>query len=430
MLSLSTSLPPALAVRLPFYYGWINLLVAALAMVATLPGRTQGLGLITESLLRDVGLDRVAFAQINLWATLLGASACLWFGQLIDRLGSRAILTLLALALGLVVVGMSQVSSFAWLAIAVTLTRALGQSALSVASLSVTPRWFQSRLPMAMAVYTIVLSLGFMIAFPLVGSLVKDHGWRAAWSSLGWSIIVVLAPLAWFLVRHTPESCGLEFEPNKQTRNDPSPAVSFTLLAAARTPAFWVFGLGSALYGLVASGVGLFNESILAERGFPASAYHGVLAVTALTGLIGNFLGGWLMGRWSAGRLMALALGLLASGLFALPHLSSQTGLFMQALVMGLAGGFVSVLFFAVWSQRFGREHLGQIQGAAQMLTVLASALGPLVLAKVVESTGSYALAFRALGFFVLVAALCALGLREAEDEKDPRDHGAVPNKS
>ena len=57
------------------YYGWSVLLVAAVAMVGTLPGRTQGLGLITEPLLRDLGLDRVTYAQLNLWATLLGAAA-------------------------------------------------------------------------------------------------------------------------------------------------------------------------------------------------------------------------------------------------------------------------------------------------------------------------------------------------------------------
>ena len=53
------------------YYGWVVLGVAALAMVGTLPGRTQGLGLITEPLLRDLGLGRVAYAQINLVATLV-----------------------------------------------------------------------------------------------------------------------------------------------------------------------------------------------------------------------------------------------------------------------------------------------------------------------------------------------------------------------
>ena len=64
------SLPVA---RVRVYYGWVVLGVAALAMVGTLPGRTQGLGLITEPLLRDLGLGRVAYAQINLVATLIGA---------------------------------------------------------------------------------------------------------------------------------------------------------------------------------------------------------------------------------------------------------------------------------------------------------------------------------------------------------------------
>src|SRR6266404_6254326 len=53
--------------------GWVNLGMAALAMVATLPGRTQGLGLVTEPLLRDMHLNRVTYATINLWSTLIGA---------------------------------------------------------------------------------------------------------------------------------------------------------------------------------------------------------------------------------------------------------------------------------------------------------------------------------------------------------------------
>jgi hypothetical protein len=82
---------------LPFYYGWVNVIVAALAMVGTLPGRTQGLGLITEPLLRDLQIDRIVFARINLWATLIGALFCLGVGRLIDRFGSRIVLTVVTL---------------------------------------------------------------------------------------------------------------------------------------------------------------------------------------------------------------------------------------------------------------------------------------------------------------------------------------------
>jgi len=48
------------------------------------------------------------------------------------------------------------------------------------------------------------------------------------------------------------------------------------------------------------------------------------------------------------------------------------------------------VIFFTAWSQMYGTRYLGQIQGAAQLLTVLASAIGPLVLAAGHRSAGSY----------------------------------------
>ncbi|MBN9692893.1 MAG: MFS transporter [Verrucomicrobia bacterium] len=400
--------PPLISSWLPFYYGWVNVLVAALAMVATLPGRTQGLGLITESLLKEFRMEPATYAQINLWATLLGSLACVGFGRLIDRLGNRVMMALTILLLGTVVVGMSQVTALWALAVAVTLTRAFGQSALSISSLSVAPQWFGRRLPMAMAVYSVALTVGFMAAFPGLGHVITQSGWRVAWSGMGWVLVLVVAPLAWALIRRSPEACGLEREPTLvPTAVDEAP--DFTLRRALVTPYFWVFALASTLYGLVASGIGLFNESILAERGFEVSAYHQALAVTALTGLAGNFLGGWLATRWPLSRLLAGAMALLAAGLMALPFLKSQNDLWAQSVLMGLAGGLVAVLFFTVWGRTYGRRHLGQIQGAAQMLTVVGSAVGPLCLAAVVSRTGSYSAAFFGLAAVVGVVGIAAL---------------------
>jgi hypothetical protein len=78
--------PNAKSARRGRYYGWTNVALAALAMVGTLPGRTQGLGLITEPLLADLRIDRVSYAAINLWATLIGSLFCLPCGRLLDRL--------------------------------------------------------------------------------------------------------------------------------------------------------------------------------------------------------------------------------------------------------------------------------------------------------------------------------------------------------
>ena len=399
--------------RLPFYYGWVNLTIAAVAMVGTLPGRTQGLGLITEPLLKDLQMDRVFFAQINLWATLLGALLCIGIGRLLDRFGSRLVLTVVSLLLGIVVLAMSGAHGVALVALLITLTRGFGQSALSVVSITMVGQWFVRRINLAMAVYTVLLSVGFMIAFPVVGETVTASGWRAAWAGIGLALLFVLVPASWLLVRRTPESIGLALDGEKRPVEETLPQQpGFTLGQALATPAFWVFALASSVYGLIASGIALFNESILAERGFDASTYYRTLVITALTGLAGNFLGGWLASRWSMKWLMAVAMSLLAGSLLALPHVATQTHVVMYALVMGLAGGFVMVIFFSFWSRAFGRAHLGKIQGAAQTLTVLSSAVGPLLLAKCVEQTGSYAAIFYLLAAVVLALAVSALVVR------------------
>jgi len=409
--SLSGSAPPSILgpTRIRFYYGWVNVAVAAAAMVGTLPGRTQGLGLITEPLLKDLQIDRVVFAHINLWGTLIGALFCIGFGRLIDRFGSRVVLTVVSLMLGAVVLLMSKAAGIVSLAVLITLTRGFGQSALSVVSITIVGHWFVRKLNLAMAVYTILLSVGFMAAFPIVGAIVVNSGWRLAWSGVGFALVFVLTPAAWLLVRRTPESCGLTLEgeerPNDEPKND---GRDYTLRESLATPAFWIFALSSAVYGLVASGIALFNEAILAERGFDAFTYHRSLVIVALTALAGNFLGGWLTEKWSMKHLMALAMSLLAGSLLALPYVRSQIHIAIYAVVMGLAGGFIIVIFFSFWSRTFGRTHLGRIQGAAQLLTVVASAIGPLVLAKCVEQTGSYAAVFYVMAAVVVVLAVSA----------------------
>lgn len=372
-------------------------------MVGTLPGRTQGLGLITEPLLAELNISRLDYAQLNLWATLIGSAGAIGVGRFIDRFGSRVVLAIVAAALGTTVCVMSGAASMTQLAIAVTLTRALGQSALSVVSLTMIGQWFARRIDTAMAIYSVVMSVGFMIAFPLVGSLVQSRGWRAAWFAVGATILVVLVPIG-LLVRgnrepgtQNPESGTLRAEP-----------CGYTLAAALATPAFWIFAIGSALYGLVASGIGLFNESILAERGFGPNIYYQTLVVTAMTALLGNFAGGWVARFVPLNRLMAVSLFVLAAGLLMLPHVSSIAMTIVWATMMGLGGGLVMVLFFSAWPRLYGRLHLGRIQGAAQAMTVVASALGPLLLAATVERTGSYAAMFYLLAATVSAVAIAA----------------------
>jgi MFS transporter, OFA family, oxalate/formate antiporter len=375
---------------LPFYYGWINVLVASVAMAATLPGRTHGLGLIAEPLLADLQLDRVLFARINLVASLIGAAFCIPAGWLIDRYGVRSVLVGVTLALAASVVGMSECSSVASLAATLVLVRGLGQSALSVASMAAIGKWFNARLGIAMGVFAVLLTFGFIAGVLGMGEAIRIWGWRTAWQSLGLSI-AALVPFFWILTRSTPESCGVAPDAPEVDKSTVVAAVrDYTLREALATPAFWAVAAGSSVFNLVWSGVTLFNESLLAEYRVNQQSAVEVLAILTGVGLVANLAAGALTTRERVVRLLGFGLLLLAGGLIAIPTIGGVRGARIYAIAMGLSGGIVTVVFFAAWTHLFGSRALGRIQGAAQLATVFASAAGPLVLTEGRALSGSY----------------------------------------
>jgi MFS family permease len=381
---------------------WLLILTAAVVMLGTLPGRTQGLGLITEPLVADLRLDRVSFANINLWATLLGSLFCFPAGWLFDRFGLRWT------TLGIVLLLAGAVSSITLLAgsslmlfVLLTATRGLGQSALSVASITAVGRTSRGKMATRMAVFSVLIGIFFAVAFGLVGYAIRSAGWRNAWQFVAAFLVLAVAPMT-----------GLFFRSGKQTAlqiEKRESAGGYSLVEALQTQAFWIFAGAAALFNFVSSGFGLFNESILAEHGFDQKTFHIFLGVGSLFTLVGQGLCGALSKKLSYRTLVALALGLYAIGLAIIPVTHTRTVLFSLSFVIGSAGGMIIVLFFAIWGEAFGTRQLGRIQGAAQFLTVISSALGPVLFAKCFAWNGSYSPLLYAVSSIVLLVGIAAL---------------------
>jgi len=167
---------------------------------------------------------------------------------------------------------------------------------------------------------------------------------------------------------------------NVLTQTETGTDADLTLAQCIRIPAFWAYSAGIAAFAGISAATGLFNEALLAERGFDREMFHHFLAGSAIIALLGQMICGAGMKRlpirfWLGGALIVQALALT---LF--KFISTNTGLWTIAALMGLSGGIITVAFFAIWGDSFGKRHLGRIQGAAQTLTVLAAALGPLLL--------------------------------------------------
>jgi len=369
---------------------------ATAVMLATLPGRTQGLSLITEPLTAELHFSHTTFANLNLWATLIGALFCFPAGWIFDRFGLRVPTAMIILALALVVGAISRAGSsvgmmFAWL----TLTRGFGQSALSVSSITAMGKRFGNQGGMPMAIFSILMTVAFTIAFVLIGLAIEKQGWRASWMYVAIGLVFT-APLALMLRVQAPTSTA-------------APEVGFEFSEALKTPAFWIFASAAALFNFVSSGFGLFNEAIFLEYGLPQKTFHIFLGIMTFVSLLGQFFAGILLRKGASFQsITAGALSLYAAGLLIIPLLHKDLQLLFVAIFIGVAAGMIMVVFFAIWAVAFGKRRLGRIQGAAQFMTVISSALGPIVFAKCHEATHSYTPILFSIAALVVVVGLIA----------------------
>ena len=372
------------------YYGWVNVVMGALAMTATLPGRTHGLGLITKPLLDDLNMPEQVFSYLNFWAIMLGTLLSWPSSWLVDRFGTRIVGGAVAVGLGAAVVAMSFVHDEFPLFVCLLLVRGLGQGALSAVSMAMVGKWFAHRIGLAMGVYSVLLGIGFVASTPTFQYLVEEYGWRSPWNYLGLTLLFGLGPLILLLVRSVPPSRNLEeFDPESDERDRVS-RQDATLLEALASPAFWVYSVASSMFGLTWSAIMLFYQLILAERGFGSDTYRFAMTIFVAVGMASNLLGGWACRHWPMGRLLGMGMILLAASLGVFPLVRAEWEVVVFTAVFGASGGLITVIYFSFYGKAFGRSQLGRIQGTAHILSVFTSALGPVLLTWTRESSGSY----------------------------------------
>ena len=389
------------------HYGWGAIIVGAIAMAATYPGRTHGLGMVTEPLLKDLNLadadGRVLYASLNFWGTMIGALFCLPVGWLFDRYDRRWILAGNLILLGLSVLWMSRVESWRQLFVGLILTRGLGQSALSVVSITIVAKSFEARqLGMAMACYSMISAPFHLMLIKGVGWALTDggFGWREVWGGVGLALMALsLTSLA--LTRNPSTSFARSTGPA-------NPPTGSTLWQALATPAFWVFGLTISIWGMIYAGVALFNVDIFKERGFDEKVYFNVLAIVTVIALAAKMFFGWLVNHVRLNRLLSACLLTTAASLWGLTLATQPWHAYLYGVGLGIASGAVALLFFATWGKLYGSRELGRIQGVAQMLTVFASAAGPFVFSYSKRATSSYSFTFDALAVLVFLLAVAA----------------------
>jgi hypothetical protein len=247
-----------------------------------------------------------------------------------------------------------------------------------------------------MGAFAVLVGIGFAAA--AAGFQVAEQkyglGWREIWFCISVLLLLGILPLSWALL---VEPAGHGETPAAIEASD------FRLMDALKTQAFWALSLTCSLFMLVSSGTALFYEDILRTFGFVRAEYLTLLAVSFLVGTAFNLVCGWLAQKWSMTRLLGLASVVMSGTLVGLPFARTMEQLYVYAAATGFVSGAVTVVFFAAWRPLFGASHVGTIQGAAQMLTVLASAVSQWLFPAAKAWGGAYVPLFHVLAGAALV---------------------------
>ncbi|MEM9006070.1 MAG: MFS transporter [Cyanobacteria bacterium P01_F01_bin.86] len=426
----------------PFFYGWVILAVTTLGIIMSIPGQTAGVSVFTDHLLTATGLSRLALSNAYLIGTLTSGLLLPFGGVFIDRFGARMVVVGASIWLAMTLIYLSLSDRIAqWISTTLALESSLpiafgllcigfislrfsGQGMLTLVSRTTLGKWFDRRRGMASGTSGVFTSFGFSAAPLLLSFFIDGFGWQGAWLSLALLVGCGMATMGWLFYRDNPEECGLvmdgrvdqparttstqsvnasvqvETQPQSSTRNrsqhsNPMPypvakTRDFTRSEALQTLAFWAVTLALASQALTITGITFHIVDIGAAADIPQKQTVAIFLPIAMFSTITGYLIGVVSDRV---KLRLLFIGMMvfeAIGIASVAHLDSLILRLVTTLGLGISGGCFGTLSTVTMPRYFGRQHLGEIAGVEMMTLVIASAIGPSLLAMFNALFGSY----------------------------------------
>ena len=418
-----------LARRLPFYYGWVILAIAATSSYAARPLMSVAvLSVFMVPMTEAFGWSRGLFSGAVSLGGLCGVIISPVVGRLIDRYGSGWLLSATAAVAGACAVGLSLITQ-AWAFYALYVPgRMVFASPLELGTTTAVSNWFVRRRAFALALLGVTHGTG-LAAMPLVAQgLIAGWGWRSAWASLGlYTLAVGITPTLLLMVRR-PEDLGLEPDPAPPSLA--SPGVSrttrirakageqdvgvrrehqFTLLQALHTRAFWVLAAFSAAGYMVQAGVSLHQVAHYLGQGLSGRSAAITASVFAFAQVPGGLLSSALTRRLPVRGILALSGLAVALGAAGTALSSTLVGGTVFSGLLGAGVGGLHLLFPLAWADYYGRQHLGTIRGITLPVQIAGQAVGPITAGFVFDATGSYHVAFVVFACVVTLGSVLVL---------------------
>jgi MFS family permease len=388
------------------YYGWRVVLAACLGVMAGFGSLfVYTFSVFVKPLAAEFGWSREAISSgFAIAALTLGLCSPL-LGRWIDRFGPRRIILICMAVYGCAIASLSLLRSGLWQFYATCFVLgAIGNGAAHLAYSRSISTWFQRRLGMALALVMVGAGLGAMILPVVAQSIITLSGWRAAYASLGGLALLLGLPLSWHYIRD-----------RRMIRHEsgPAPHSGMTWQQGLRSFAFWIVTAILFVSSISMNGAVTHLSALLTDRGLTAENAALCASILGGSSLLGRIGVGWLLDRFF-GPHVALVINLItALGIFSLARANTFSAGCLSAALIGIGAGGEAAITPYLLTRYFGLGAFSTLYGLTWTFYAAAGAVGPVLLGRAFDATGSYS--------SLLVLLATALGLAAAMNLFLPR---------
>jgi MFS family permease len=380
------------------YYGWRVVLAACFGVMAGFGSLfVYTFAVFVKPLGAEFGWSREAVSRgFGLAAVTLGVVSPL-LGRWIDRFGPRRIILPCMTVFGCSIASLALLRSELWqLYLTCIVLGLVGNGAAHLAYSRSISTWFQRRLGTALAFVMVGAGLGAMILPVVAQTIISRSGWRAAYASLGGLALLLGLPLSWRYVRE-----------RGPIRHQSRPVVhsGMTWQQGLRSFVFWIIVAVLCVSSISMNGAITQMSALLTDRGITAGDAALCASMLGGSSVLGRIGVGWLLDRFFGAR-VAFAVSLItAGGIFLLARANSFPAGCLAAALIGVGAGGEAAITPYLLTRYFGLRAFSTLYGLTWTFYAFAAGIGPVILGRAFDATGSYAALLVALAAALALAA-------------------------
>ena len=339
-------------------------------------------------------------------AAIMSALASTLLGFLFDRFRPTLVVLPCLTLVGCALASLSLLTPHLWHLYAIfAVLGVAGAGGSALAYSRAVSSWFDERRGMALSTVVVGGAVGALVHPPLAEAATRLLGWRGASLAFGLLVLAVGLPVVGRLVRERPAAGHAAL----------ADAPRMTIADGLTCAVFWIQMTVLFVSAIAQNAAIVHLAPLLTDRGLSADRAAIAMSAMGAGSLAGRLMTGWLLDRFFAPYVSFALLATAAFGMFLLSGAQSFAIGALAAACIGFGMGGESDVTPYLFSRYFGLRSFSTLYGFTWTSTGIAAAIGPILMGRAFDATGSYGSLLSAMALTTSLSA-CLLFAMPAYD--------------